>query len=74
MLQWEHSAILLTSIKQPFSIKTLVLSILKWSLKTGFTVYSTFKSPFNYLMRFVKYCDIKNSVDLHTLGNGLSYI
>ena len=31
----EHSAILLTFIKQPFSIKTFVLSIFKWLLKTG---------------------------------------
>ena len=38
MLQREHSAILLTSIKLSFSIKTLVLSIFKWPLKTGFTV------------------------------------
>ena len=38
MLQGEHSAILLTFIKLPFSIKTLVLSIFKWSLKTCFTV------------------------------------
>ena len=43
----EHSAILLTFIKLPFSIKNFVLSILsgrlcfvyfKWPLKTGFTV------------------------------------
>ena len=39
MLQVEHSAILLTFIKQPFSIKTFVLSIFKWPLKTGFTVF-----------------------------------
>ena len=32
------SAILLTSIKVPFSIKTLVLSIFDWPLKTDFTV------------------------------------
>ena len=38
MLQGEHSAILLTCIKLPFSFKTLVLSIFKWPLKTGFTV------------------------------------
>ena len=37
-LQGEHSAILSTSIKLPFAIKTLVLSIFKWRLKTGFTV------------------------------------
>ena len=40
MLQGEHSAILSTSIKLPFSIKTLVLSIFKRPLKTGFTVLS----------------------------------
>ena len=32
MLQWEHSAILSTSIKLSLSIKTLVLSIFKWPL------------------------------------------
>ena len=35
----EHSAILSTFIKLPFSIKTFVLSVFKWPLKTGFTVY-----------------------------------
>ena len=34
----EHSAILSTNIKLPFSIKTLVLSTFNWPLKTGFTV------------------------------------
>ena len=34
MLEGEHSAILLT-IEQPFSIKTFVLFIFKWPLKTG---------------------------------------
>ena len=38
MLQGEHFAMLLTSIKLPFAIKTLVLSIFEWQLKTGFTV------------------------------------
>ena len=38
MLQGEHSAIFLTFIEIPFSIKTVVLSILKWPLKTGFAV------------------------------------
>ena len=38
MLQEKHSAILLTSIKLSFSIKTLVLSIFKWPPKTDFTV------------------------------------
>ena len=40
MLQGEHSAIRLTFIKLPFSLKTFVLSIFKWLLKTGFTVHS----------------------------------
>ena len=35
MLQGEHSAILLTFIKLPFAIKTFVLSIFEWQLKTG---------------------------------------
>ena len=38
MLQWEHSAILLTCIKLPFVIKIIVLSILEWPFYTGFTV------------------------------------
>ena len=55
MLQGEHSAILLTSIKLSFSITTLVLSIFKWPLKTGFTAisfrfFSTYMSKFEKLM------------------------
>ena len=51
MLPLEHSAILLTFIKLPFAIKTLVLSIFEWPLKTGFTVirkcaYCTKSCPF----------------------------
>ena len=38
MLQGEHSAIHLTFIKLPFPIKTFVLSIFMWLLKTGLTV------------------------------------
>ena len=38
MLQGEHSAILSTFIKLPFSFKTFVLYIFEWPLKTGFTV------------------------------------
>ena len=41
MLQGEHSAILSTFNKLPFAIKTFVLSIFEWPLKTGFTaIYS----------------------------------
>ena len=44
--QKEHSAILLTFIKQPFVIKTFVLSIFEWLLKTDFTVtISCIKNP-----------------------------
>ena len=39
MLQWEHSAILVTFIKLSFVIKIFVLSIFEWPLKTGFIVY-----------------------------------
>ena len=38
MLQGEHSAILSTFIKLPSAIKTFVLSIFEWPLKTGLTV------------------------------------
>ena len=38
MFQREHSAILSTFIKLPFTIKAFVLSIFNWPLKTGFTV------------------------------------
>ena len=38
----EHSAILLTFIKLPFTIKIFVLSIFEWRLKTSFTVLSTY--------------------------------
>ena len=37
-LKGVHSAILSTFIKLPFAIKTFVLSIFEWPLKTGFTV------------------------------------
>ena len=37
----EHSAILLNYIKLPFVFKTFVLSIFKWPLKIGFTVFKT---------------------------------
>ena len=37
----DYSAILSTFIKLPFSIKTFVVSIFKWPLKTGFTVVLT---------------------------------
>ena len=35
----EHSAILLTFIKLPYVLKTFVLSVFEWPLKTDFTVY-----------------------------------
>ena len=40
MLQGEHSAVLSTFIKLPFSIKIFVLSIFEWPYFTCFTVLS----------------------------------
>ena len=40
----EHSAILLTFIKIQFAIKTFVLSIFEWPLKTGLTVVLLMRS------------------------------
>ena len=40
----DHSAILSTFIKLPFSIKTFVLSIFEWPLKTGFTVFDKYRN------------------------------
>ena len=58
MLQGEHSAILLTCIKLPFSIKILVLSIFKWPLKTGFTVLTFFDQGNNiHKIRLNGYCN-----------------
>ena len=52
----EHSAIFLTFIKLPFSIKTFVLSIFTWPLKTGFTVfiYSDFQMFMNPMFQEVQ--------------------
>ena len=50
MLHGEHSAILLTFIKLPFVIKTFVLSIFEWLLKTGFTVQ--YVKRCNFVFRF----------------------
>ena len=65
MLQWEHSAILSTYINLPFSIKTLVMSIFKWLLKTGFTVhyYHTKDNPFPAFMYDHDTSSIKHPVD-----------
>ena len=50
MLQWEHSAILLTFIKLPFSIKTFVLSIFKWPHKSGLLYMYARRSSERFLM------------------------
>ena len=39
ILSLEHSAILSTFIKLPYALKSFVLSIFEWPLKTGITVY-----------------------------------
>ena len=38
-LQGEHAEILSTFIKLPFAIRTFVLCIFEWPLKTGYTVH-----------------------------------
>ena len=43
-LQWEHSAILSTFIKLPYSNKNFALSIFKWPLKTHLTVHELLSS------------------------------
>ena len=52
MLPSEHSAILSTFIIAPFSIKTFVLSIFMWPLKTDLTVFqlNTCHNDLNYML------------------------
>ena len=60
MLPLEHSAILWTFIKLPFSIKTFILSLFKWSLKTGFTVVKLMlhaKFQFSYYCGLCRFAD-----------------
>ena len=58
MLQGKHSAILLTFINLIFAINNLVLSIFKWPLKTGFTVFCTIlyflSLNINYFLRLLE--------------------
>ena len=44
MLQWEHSALLLTLIKLSFVIEIFVLSSFEWPFYTGFTVFQFTKA------------------------------
>ena len=50
MLQGEHSAILPTFMKRPFSITTFVLYIFEWTLKTGFTIPGFYTWAINFLI------------------------
>ena len=73
MLQGEHSAILSTFIKLPFSIKTFVLSIFKWPLKTGFTVSV---KPVGYAYSINTYSFIAISIGIHVsdgIGVGVAF-
>ena len=54
MLHGEHSAILSTFIKLPFVMKTFVLSVFEWPLRTGFTVH-------NLVLTFIVYRCPKHS-------------
>ena len=60
MLQWEHSAILLTFIKLPFFIKIFVLSIFDWWFYTGFTVLISCIQRVNYFW----FVDLKKAASL----------
>ena len=54
MFQGEHSALLLTFIKQPYVFKIFFLSIFEWPLNTGFTVIITggFNTVFGDLNKY----------------------
>ena len=82
MLQGECSAILSTLIKLLFVIKIFVLSMFKWVLKTGFTVFLYISS---YMQGFLwsvfqnekekslkRLSDMQNSPDHRAPGNYLS--
>ena len=56
MLQREQSAIHLTFIKLPFVIKTFVLTVFEWPLKTGFTV-----TLFIYNITLFFFCRVQQS-------------
>ena len=68
----EHSAILLTFIKLPFSINTFVMSIFEWQLKTGFTVFAVCTCQFVPYAGFLAHlyalntCGISKSVSAST--------
>ena len=54
MLQWEHSAILLTCYKQELVLKTNLWSVFEWLiLKTGFTV-PLFHGPVIFYCEFLE--------------------
>ena len=60
----EHSAILSTFIKLPFVLKTFVLSIFEWRLKTGLTVFRLINHQ--WLTYSVMSCsDVCNNVRVH---------
>ena len=58
MLPLEHSAILLTFIKLPVVIKTLLLSIFVWPFYTGFTVLK----QENHVQYFLEKYDISHNI------------
>ena len=65
MLQGEHSAILSTSIKLPFSIKTMVLSILSGRFRQVFSLLR-----FNVFFYIFK----DNDMDTEDTGSGDSKV
>ena len=70
ILQWEHSAILLTFIKLPFVIKIFVLSIFEWPFYTDFTVFliQKFVSDFTWKIFFILFLYMESQPQTTELG------
>ena len=68
MLHGEHSALLSTFIKLPFSIKIFVLFIFKWIVETGITV-CTFSLEFTLPLRDVQWLSGIKDISKHFIAS-----
>ena len=73
MLQGEHSAILSTFIKLPFVFKTFVLSIFKWSLKTGFNVVYLIFLQYSAQVSSNSLIFNKGALEMNLIGEVMEY-
>ena len=62
----KYSAILSTFFKLPFSIKTFVLSIFEWPLRTGFTVQHNSRLSLNAGQKYCRLLQVEHSSILST--------